>query len=411
MKCFESTSTFDFFPMVKNHIKRDIENYGDKELLLTTDECLVDYFKDKHRLDEIAIFEDKMELSQEQKMDTIERYDYFSNRSYGFQTECIIIDCIIPITGYEMVTIRPSTYILTRIELDFINHNGCDCISLKLKYSVSDLDKEDDPNKIIMSDIENSLRDFKTMANYLNSEIRGFNSNLESLITALVKDKKTRLNKRNQLVNRINIPLKNSNTAKNGRIEISIQKKVVDKPTPNLSPETSYEISDEDYLRIVKCISEYLCQLENTPSTVKNLGEEEIRNLILANLNSVFNKLATGETFRKNGKTDICITHENKAAFIAECKIWGGKQIMEEALKQLLSYSTWRDSKLSLLFFNKKNKNYIDLLNDLEDQIKAIEIVKDVKMLEKNRYLMMVKSPYSENLSIKVEFLIVNFCI
>jgi hypothetical protein len=38
-----------------------------------------------------------------------------------------------------------------------------------------------------------------------------------------------------------------------------------------------------------------------------------------------------------------------------ECKWWGGPAGFEPALQQLFSYTTWRDTKLSLIFFvNRK---------------------------------------------------------
>jgi hypothetical protein len=37
--------------------------------------------------------------------------------------------------------------------------------------------------------------------------------------------------------------------------------------------------------------------------------------------------------------------------FIAECKIWGGAAKFREAIDQLLSYLTWRDTKAALILF------------------------------------------------------------
>jgi hypothetical protein len=39
--------------------------------------------------------------------------------------------------------------------------------------------------------------------------------------------------------------------------------------------------------------------------------------------------------------------------FIAECKFWHGPKGFNDAIDQLLSYLTWRDSKSALLIFNK----------------------------------------------------------
>ena len=39
---------------------------------------------------------------------------------------------------------------------------------------------------------------------------------------------------------------------------------------------------------------------------------------------AIFDGRAVGEAFRHKGKTDICVEHENRAAFVAECKMWTG---------------------------------------------------------------------------------------
>ena len=36
---------------------------------------------------------------------------------------------------------------------------------------------------------------------------------------------------------------------------------------------------------------------------------------------------------------------------MAECKFWKGKQVLHDAISQLLSYLTWRDTKAALLIF------------------------------------------------------------
>ena len=105
--------------------------------------------------------------------------------------------------------------------------------------------------------------------------------------------------------------------------------------------------------------------MEQYPETVRNQNEECIRALFLAQLNATFTSLATtGESFNHNGKTDIMIKHNGSIIFIAECKIWKGEKAFLEAINQLLSYLTWRDSKTSLLVFVKQT-NISTIINTL----------------------------------------------
>jgi hypothetical protein len=91
--------------------------------------------------------------------------------------------------------------------------------------------------------------------------------------------------------------------------------------------------------------------LERAPSMTANLDEEKIRDLLLVILNAQFEGAAAGEVFNAAGKTDILIRADDRNVFIAECKIWKGPKTIQDALGQLLSYLTWRDTKAALLLF------------------------------------------------------------
>lgn len=85
----------------------------------------------------------------------------------------------------------------------------------------------------------------------------------------------------------------------------------------------------------------------------RGLDEEELRDLLLGNLNAYWQGGAGGELFNGSGKTDILIRHGDRNAFIAECKIWHGPKGVADALDQLLGYLVWRDSKAALVMFIK----------------------------------------------------------
>ncbi|WP_018351432.1 hypothetical protein [Longispora albida] len=115
------------------------------------------------------------------------------------------------------------------------------------------------------------------------------------------------------------------------------------KPEPALS-EPQYE----DALEVLRNARN---GLERSPTTTAKLSEEEIRNILLIALNSVFQGNAAGEVFNGAGKTDILVRIEDRNVFIGECKIWKGPKTIEEALEQLFGYLVWRDTKAALLLF------------------------------------------------------------
>jgi hypothetical protein len=70
-------------------------------------------------------------------------------------------------------------------------------------------------------------------------------------------------------------------------------------------------------------------------------------------------------------KTDIRLEEESRAAFVAECKLWGGEKVLLDALNQLLGYLTWRDSKAALILFNKDVAGFTGIQTTIPSALKA----------------------------------------
>lgn len=114
-------------------------------------------------------------------------------------------------------------------------------------------------------------------------------------------------------------------------------------PDPTLDAKT--------YEDILQALHGYGVQMERSPSTYTGMGEEDIRNHILALLQAGFEGSATGESFNRSGRTDLLLRHQNRNLFVAECKVWSGAKAYAAAITQLLGYLTWRESKAALLLF------------------------------------------------------------
>jgi hypothetical protein len=110
---------------------------------------------------------------------------------------------------------------------------------------------------------------------------------------------------------------------------------------------------------------------ETTPKTYAVHDEEQLRDILLAHLNGHYQGEASGETFRRAGKTDIKIEDKNRAAFVAECKIWKGPKEFSQAIDQLLGYLTWRDCKAALIVFNKHNAKFSSLVESVPSIFQA----------------------------------------
>ena len=113
---------------------------------------------------------------------------------------------------------------------------------------------------------------------------------------------------------------------------------------------------DEFYDHVVSVLGAVAVGFERSPRRFADAEEEALRDFILVTLNSHYEGAATGETFNGAGKTDILVRHGLDNAFIGECKFWGGEVKLADTFQQLLSYTTWQDNRLALVFF-VRNKN------------------------------------------------------
>lgn len=129
--------------------------------------------------------------------------------------------------------------------------------------------------------------------------------------------------------------------------------------------------------------------------------------MLLAALNGIYQGNATGETFRKNGKTDICIECENRAAFVAECKIWKGQSKIDEALKQLDGYLTWRDCKTALIYF-VRNKEFMSVLDVAKQTLSAHPSIRQVKEIDRNEFECSYISDSNVGQLIKIQVILFN---
>jgi hypothetical protein len=174
---------------------------------------------------------------------------------------------------------------------------------------------------------------------------------LEGVARQAFETRKARLLHEAEIAAAIGIPLhRSSDVPATFRIPV-VPKRLVVKPTSSKTPfQAEPAISDSDYEEILSIISDYGVAMERTPSTFSGKDEEALRDLLLMVL-SIQYPNTTGETFNKEGKTDILVRHEKKNVFVAECKFWKGPKSLEGAIDQLLGYLTWRDSKAAVICF------------------------------------------------------------
>lgn len=195
--------------------------------------------------------------------------------------------------------------------------------------------------------------------------IRQFNEQLPQEIKCIFEKIKAEKEKERRMLEELGVVNISSPT-----IEVPIIKRII--PTPHLikGESISYHIKEDIYRDIIKHIYTLCKDYERHESVYTGKHEEDLRDLIIPSLNSVFfGANSSAETFNRKGKTDIITkAPDGSNIFIAECKIWRGEKMFLEAIDQLLGYVTWRDTGTALILF-VKNSGIADIIERAKSTI------------------------------------------
>lgn len=173
-------------------------------------------------------------------------------------------------------------------------------------------------------------------------------------------------------------------------------------------PTSNYEM----YLQILQVLRKIGRSFETKPNNYIGKDEEEIRDAFLPILETRFeNCTATGETFNRNGKTDLLIRHVNGTnIFIGECKFWKGSKHLSEAINQLFDrYLTWRDTNAAIIIFVKQDK-ITDIIKKINNTCKSHEyFVKYKGSQDGNSFSYIFHHPRDKRQMISFEVLVFHF--
>lgn len=396
MELFNREEISSFINQRYKELAIEIQNISDKDILSLDMDEFKNYFYNKYYIKPINIITDQIEKNIEKIK--IEKYNpFYGAFSHGFDQKTFFVDGYrinysIPFEGNSyLLYLHPTMSILTTFEVSkIINENSKEYLA-SILYSIDieakDLESKEEPQDFIDKTFNTEFKNYIIMIGYINNDLNGYNSSLMEKVQKLLEEKYNKSSNFSKLLNKIDIPLKlNQNIPNPTPITLKVQPEIIKYPQKASTNNTNYCISNEDYENIKRIINLACDSFEKTPQPINKLEEEEIRDLILSNLNTHYNSLATGETFSKMGKTDIRIQFENKAAFIAECKMWHGISEFNKAIKQLFSYTRWRDVKTSLIIFNKSAKNFKSILDKVSEDLNNNKLCINTKKIDLNNW-------------------------
>ncbi len=339
-----------------NEIQKD-------QFLTTSEDDLVEYIFSQLYIEPLTLYEESAE--QEQNEATVS----ISGRRGTVHVPGIRVVVSIPFTGdFDLWNLCPNKFQSTFPRADVREPIGDKPGNIEIVLQ----QPTDEQPEQLQKDLDDELKRIRFYIEAQRSQVEQYNKTAPDIIRRAIQSRRERLKKHDEIADFLKIPLKRRGGVPQVQ-PIPIKRKLVKPlpPPPKSGLKSEPGITDEDFEHILSVIRHEGRTFETTPKTYAVHDEEELRDIMLAHLNGHYEGGATGETFRKTGKTDIRIEDQSRAAFIAECKIWRGEKELAEAVDQLLAYLTWRDCKAAIVIFNKHNAKFTELLDKVPATLSA----------------------------------------
>lgn len=341
----------DLRAMIENQratLRQEVEQMDANRLLNTAPADLSKYLVEKYSLTAPVLRRDDWSADERETQIDV-RYD--PNRWITDQSRpCLIpgqrVTVEVPFDGEAVLFYaQPSSFssMLPRAE---IQGN-----SVFMKFDLA----HDGPQRDVKQEADNILNDIEQHLTWVRNDVNGFMQGLAGEADRAIASRRERILANQGRAASLGIPLKNRADAPKTYVIPEVKRKVV--PTLPAATTSAYApepmLDMETYEHILTVVQNMAHVMERSPSAFKTMGEEDLRQHFLVQLNGQFEGAATGETFNVNGKTDILLRANGRNVFIAECKYWKGSKVYRETIDQLLGYTAWRDTKTSILVFNR----------------------------------------------------------
>lgn len=329
-------------------IKGAVLNIPREQFLATSVDTLVEHICATLVIEPLVLHEEQMQMDHaETQVDVTGRFDYDMGDGGRVHTTGHRLTFYIPFTGdADLWKLRPGMWF-----------SVMPCGDVDPRRSILTLSFTNTSNTAserYKQELESSLNGIRQLIAAQKQLLDQYHSRMPGQVRSTIEHRRSEIEKLHGLTSAFNIPM----VKKSGMPEfkpIAVAKRMM-RPLPR-PPCAGYKpepaITTETYEDLLAIIRHAGASFEGTPQTYVPLGEEGLRDNVLSHINVVFEGKATGETFRKYGKTDIRLEEESRSAFVGECKLWGGQKVLLDALSQLLGYVTWRDCKAALVLFNK----------------------------------------------------------
>lgn len=385
-----------------------IELVKDFEIMGSQTNELADYFFSLDFFSPVEVDSNKLETAYKETgfqipENSLTKNDLFDNKN-DFTTEAFVIK--IPIKPNHSINgiMQFQPFKNSKKEIQWAD------TEIKLIFNVKGFGFIKTETEI-ETEIKERKQVFYNWIESINKQIINLNEHLRSDIIQCIEKRKREIElneeKYRNICQRINVQLVQKTDAVIEKIQL-YSSPLIERIKPSPTSVEEYVLDKQKVLDIIHVLDNQGRQFEKTAITYKSMGEEDLRNILLVNLNAIFEGKAVGEAFSNKGKTDIYLNIDKGNILVAECKIWSGKKGYQSAINQLLDYLTWRNNFGIIITFCKKS-SFSNILNDTSLFLKEQNFLnKDVTKISESHFISHHKLPSDEFKNVEIHHVFYN---
>lgn len=344
----------------KQRMDQDIAAKNGDQLLNTSTEDLAKYYAEEFTIDVPVLDMDNVTVGQREAQIDVshDRFRYFSDNSGPHYITGTAVDVEVTFSGDAGVfNVQPTTHTMNPPRA-YIS-NGV------LHFSIQGTDLT---AQKVQAAISSRLDSIEQYLGWLRQTATPFNASLLDQARSQIEARKKKLLGDRNLVAGLGFKMRERPEAAKTYAAPSVRRKISPRPPSASSAPYKPEpvLEDAEYKHILGVLENMVKVMEQSPGAFSKMDEESLRTHFLVQLNGHYEGGATGETFNFEGKTDILIKVDGRNIFVGECKFWRGEKSYLETIDQLLGYVSWRDTKASILIFNR-NKDFSSVLEKIQE--------------------------------------------
>ena len=347
----------------RQNMAREIETIDADRLLNTSVDDLALYFEEKFRIDVPELNTGEIVVDQREKQidvshDPMRMIIGYGQPVYVTGSE---VEVEIPFSGEpEAFQIRPNPYTLNPPRASIRGYN--------VIFSIVDVSLN---TVAVKHEIDKTVASVQSYLAALRSNVSNLNSRLLAEARSGIEARRRKLLSDRNLVASLGFKMKQRTGISQTYVAPEIRRRITPvMPSAGASPyKPEPTLSMDDYDHILGIMQNMVQVMELSPSAFCSMDEEALRSHFLVQLNGHYEGQATGETFNYEGKTDILVRSDGRNIFIAECKFWAGQKKLGETIDQLLGYSSWRDTKVAVVVFNR-NRDFSKVLATIPEAVR-----------------------------------------